>query len=293
MGCKQGFSGVPYIGAISNVNLGEKGLSSGYLKLDLTPINTPNEIGLLSWNDTDGTADLRLKGGNVTLQIGQELVKRVVNKTTGNINLLESNYQVVKITGATGQRLSIDLAQANGELNSATTLGVVTENINNNQEGFITYSGEVREIDTTGSLQSEDWNDGDILYLSSTIAGGLTNIKPTAPNHVVIIGFVEYSHSVHGKIFVKVDNGYELEELHDVLPTPYINKGILYRDTDVNLWKSDTIYKITNYTPAIVVTTLQRNALTPVKGMQVYDSDLNIMCHYNGTSWRKLVDAVI
>ena len=293
MGCKQGFSGVPYIGAISNVNLGEKGLSSGYLKLDLTPTNTPNEIGLLSWNDTDGTADLRLKGGNVTLQIGQELVKRVVNKTTGNINLLESNYQVVKITGATGQRLSIDLAQANGELNSATTLGVVTENINNNQEGFITYSGEVREINTTGSLQGESWNDGDILYLSPLVAGKLTNIKPTAPNHVVIVGYVEYAHINHGKIFIKVDNGYELEELHDVLPTPYINKGVLYRDTSLNIWKSNTIYEVTNNIPAIVVTTIQRNALTPVKGMQVYDSDLNIMCHYNGTSWRKLVDAVI
>lgn len=293
MGCKQGFSGVPYIGAISNVNLGEKGLSGGYLKFDLTPINTPNEVGVLSWNDIDGTIDLRLKGGNVTLQIGQELVKRVVNKTTGNINLLESNYQVVKIIGATGQRLSIDLAQANGELNSATTLGVVTENINNNQEGFITYSGEVHEINTTGSLQGEDWNDGDILYLSPSIAGRLTNIKPVAPNHVVIVGFVEYSHSVHGKIFIKVDNGYELEELHDVLPTPYINKGILYRDTNLNLWKSNTIYDITNNIPAVVVTTLQRNALTPVKGIQVYDSDLNIMCHYNGTSWRKLVDAVI
>lgn len=290
---KQGLIGVPYIGAVKNVDLGEYGLNTGFVKLDNSPTNTPIEVGVLSWNDLDGTADLKLKGGNVTLQLGQELVKRVVNKTTGNLDLLESEYKVVKITGATGQRLSIDLALGNSDLNSATTLGIVTENINNNQEGFITYSGEVREINTTGSLQGETWLDGDILYLSPSIAGNLTKIKPIAPQHTVIVGYVQYTHSQHGRIFVKVDNGYELEELHDVLPTPYINKGILYRDTNTNLWKSDTIYIITNYIPAMVLTTTQRNALTAVKGMQVYDSDLNIMCHYNGTSWRKLLDTTI
>lgn len=291
MSVKQGLMGVPYIGAIQNVNLGEYGLSTGFIKLDNSPTNIPNEVGVLSWNDVDGTADLKLKGGNVTLQLGQELVKRIVNKT--GTNLLESQYKVVKIVGATGQRLSIDLALANSDLNSATTLGVVTENIDNNQEGFITYSGEVHEINTTGSLQGETWLDGDILYLSPINLGGLTNIKPVAPNHTIIIGYVEYAHSNHGKIFIKVDNGYELEELHDVLPTPYINKGILYRDTNLNLWKSNTIYVITNYIPAMIVTTIERNALTAVKGMQVYDSDLNIMCHYNGTSWRKLLDTTI
>jgi len=291
MSTKQGLIGVPYLGATENVDFGKKGLSTGFIKLDTTPTSTPNEVGVLSWNDVDGTADLKLKGGNVTLQLGQELVKRVVNKA--NINLLESNYQVVKIIGATGQRLSIDLAQANLELNSATTLGVVTENINNNQEGFITYSGEVHDINTTGSLQGESWNDGDILYLSPDVAGKLTKTKPVAPNHTVVIGFVEYAHANHGKIFIKVDNGYELEELHDVSPKPYVNKGVLYRDTDLNLWKSETIYKVTNYIPAIVVTTFERNALTAVKGMQVYDSDLNIMCHFNGTNWKKLVDATI
>lgn len=291
MSVKQGLMGVPYIGAIQNVNLGEYGLNTGFIKLDNSPTNIPNEVGVLSWNDVDGTADLKLKGGNVTLQLGQELVKRIVNKS--GANLLESQYKVVKIVGATGQRLSIDLALANSDLNSATTLGVVTENIDNNQEGFITYSGEVHEINTTGSLQGETWLDGDILYLSPINLGGLTNIKPVAPNHTIIIGYVEYSHSNHGKIFIKVDNGYELEELHDVLPTPYINKGILYRDTNLNLWKSNTIYVITNYIPAMIVTTIERNALTAVKGMQVYDSDLNIMCHYNGTSWRKLLDTTI
>ena len=180
----------------------------------------------LVWNNTDGTLDLGLKGGNVTLQIGQESVIQVINKT--GADLLESQYRAVRIRrvsegGAQGQRLAVVLAQANNDNNSADTLGIVTENIANNQEGFITSNGLVRNIDTTGTLQGETWTDGDILYLSPTIAGALTNIKPQGPQHTVIMGYVTYAHQNNGKIFVKVDNGYEIDELHNVR----INTGSL------------------------------------------------------------------
>jgi len=173
----------------------------------------------LRWNDTDGTLDLGLKGGNVTLQIGQEQVIRVVNKT--GADLLESQYKAVRIRrfdegGAQGQRLAIVLAQANNDTNSVDTLGLVTENIAVNQEGFITTFGLVRDIDTTGTLQGETWNDGDVLYLSPTTPGAVTNIKPQAPNHTIILGYVVYKQQNQGKIFVKVDNGYEIDELHNV-----------------------------------------------------------------------------
>ena len=173
-----------------------------------------SQVGKLKWNDIDGTLDLGLKGGNVTLQIGQEQLARVVNKTGSD--LLESEYKVVRISGAQGQRLGVVLAQADSNANASGTLGIVTENIDKNQEGFITTFGRVNEINTTGSLQGETWNDGDILYLSPTIPGNLTKVKPLAPNHSVVVAFVEYAHSQHGKLFVKVDNGYELGDLHNV-----------------------------------------------------------------------------
>ena len=226
--------------ANSDINIGEYQLKAGQIELDQTPTR-PFGVGMIRWNDTDGTAEIRLKGNNVTLQIGQELVKRVVNKS--GANLLESQYKVAKIVGATGQRLSIDLAQANSELSSATTLGIITENIDNNQEGFITYSGEVNGINTTGSLQGETWTDGDILYLSPTVAGGVTKVKPTAPNHVVTIGYVEYAHATQGKIFIKIDNGYELDELHNVntdmsKTTPIDADNVLLQDSaDSSIWK--------------------------------------------------------
>ena len=231
---------VPYSGATSNVDLGEFQLRAGQLELDQTPTGTAG-VGKFRWNDTDGTADLGLKGGNVTLQLGQEQLARVVNKTSPLVDLLEANYQAVMITGATGQRLSVKLAKGDSDANSAGTLGIVTETILKNQEGFITTSGSVREINTTGSLQGETWADGDILYLSPTTFGGITNVKPTAPYHTVVLGYVEYAHNTHGKIWVKVDNGYELEELHNVSDTSYSSTidtdSLLIFDITSSLWK--------------------------------------------------------
>jgi len=240
---------VPYTGATQDVNLGEFGLKTGNIEFDITPTNAPTGVGSMVWNDTAGTLDLKLKGGAVTLQIGQETVARVVNKTATNITLLEANYQIVRVTGAQGQRPKVDLALANNDLNSTTTLGLVTETILNNEEGFITTSGQVQEINTTGSLQGETWADGDVLYLSGTVAGRCTNIKPIAPIHTVIIGFVEYAHAIHGKIFVKVDNGYELEELHNVSAIAPNNNEVLTYDTPTLLWKPKTIATILGYTP--------------------------------------------
>jgi len=82
-------------------------------------------------------------------------------------------------------------------------------------------------INTTGSLQGETWADGDSLYLSPTTFGAVTNVKPSAPFHEVRIGYVEYAHAINGKIYVKIDNGYELDELHNVAITTPLNGNYL------------------------------------------------------------------
>lgn len=201
----------------------------------------------LVWNDQDGTLDLGLKGGNVTLQIGQESVIRVVNKTGSN--LLEANYQAVRVDGAQGNRLKIALAQATTDLLSAETIGLVTETINDNQEGFVTTNGIVRNIDTTGSLQGETWADGDMLYLSPTVAGRLTKVKPVAPNHLVVIGYVVRAHATQGQIFVKVDNGYELDELHNVAINSPANNNVLTYNSATDVWENKTVVQALGYTP--------------------------------------------
>jgi len=236
---------VPYTGAITNVNLGEFQLKSGQIEFDQTPTQTQG-IAKLRWNDADGTIELGLKGGNVTLQIGQEQVIRIVNKT--GFNLLEGNYQCVYSSGAQGQRMKVELAQANTISNSNRTIGLVTENINNNQEGFITTSGLIRGVNTTGSLQGETWVDGDILYLSTASAGELTNILPTSPSRKVVVGYVISSHITQGSIFVSVNTGLSIDEIHDVEITgTTLNKVI--GSTTEGIWENKTIDSILGYTP--------------------------------------------
>jgi hypothetical protein len=238
---------VPYTGANANVNLGEYGISGGYFQADLTPTMTAG-VGRLIWNDTDGTLDLGLKGGSVTLHIGQNQYSRVVNGTGGAVT--KAAYRAVKVTGAQGQRLQVNLAQANNDANSTDTLGVIAEDIANNQTGFICTSGQITGINTTGALQGETWIDGDILYLSPTTPGVLTKVKPDAPNHSVIMGFVIYAHANNGKIFLKVDNGYESSELHDIYtPTKNNNDGIFWVAAN-NRYESKSVVQALGYVPA-------------------------------------------
>jgi hypothetical protein len=273
---------IPYVGATANVDLGEFELKAGQVEFDQTPTGTAG-VGVMRWNDTDGTVDLGLKGGNVTLQVGQEQVLRVVNKT--GADLLESQYRAVRIRlvsegGAQGQRLAVVLAQGDNDPDSTTTIGIVTETITNNQEGFITTSGEVRGINTTGSLQGETWADGDILYLSPSVAGGITKVKPTAPDHSLQLGYVVYAHVNNGKIFVKVDNGYEIGELHDVyVPTPSNNDGIFWNTANLR-YQNNSISGILGYTPqaALTLTTTGTSGAATLVG-----ATLNIP-QYSGTN---------
>ena len=236
---------VPYTGANQNVDLGTYNLTADHITLNVNPSGAGFVVGTTQWNNTDGTSQTLLKGGNVILKNGVDLVARVINNT--GINLTRAAYQVVKVSGAQGQRLAVGLAQGNNDLGSADTLGLVIENINNNQEGFIMTVGQLLDVNTTGSLQGETWNDGDVLYLSPTIAGAVTNIKPTGlTGHIVVLGYVEYSHSNQGKIYVKIMNGWELDELHNV----YINTGTLLNnnlltyESSSQLWKNKSIGQV-------------------------------------------------
>lgn len=224
----------------NDINLNNNDLNNtDKIDFNLATTDTAGE-GQLVWNDTLGTLNLGLKGGNTTLNVGQQLITRVVNKTTPLVPLTKAGYEVVIVAGATGQRLSVRLAKADNDTNSAGTLGVVCENIAVNQEGFIVSDGPLTGINTTGSLQGETWNDGDLLYLSPTTFGAITNVKPSAPFHEVRVGYVEYAHAVNGKIFVKIDNGYELDELHNVSinPLTLANKDILQYNSVTALWEN-------------------------------------------------------
>lgn len=185
-------------------------------------------VGELAWNQVDGTLDLGLAGGNVVLQVGQEEVVHIYNNT----NAAFTEPQVIRVTGSQGQRLTAALAQANGEMTSATTFALVTEPIAKNQEGFATVSGLVRNVDTSA------FTEGAALYLSPTIPGGITQVRPSAPNHTVLVGWCVRSHHVLGSIYVHVQNGQELDELHNVNISNPQNGQVLAYDASTQVWRN-------------------------------------------------------
>lgn len=199
--------------------------------LQYAPTAVGGIVGRLKWNDTEGTLDLGLKGGNVTLQIGQENVLMVKNDDTVAL----TDGMAVYISGANGANLLVKRALANSDLTSASTIGIVTETLTINGQGFITTFGTVRGLNTNA------FNEGDILYVSPTVAGEITNVKPVAPQHMVTVGYVEKKSGGNGEIFVKVDNGYELDELHNVLITnPVTDGSLLQYDSVLSVWKNVT-----------------------------------------------------
>jgi len=179
------------------------------LPFDLANSASSVGVGELRWNDNDGTLEFLLKGGNVSLRLGQEQVVRVKNST--GAPLLKG--QVVYPSGSDGINKTVSLAQANGELASSQTFAVVAENIANGQSGFAATFGLVTGINTNAL------DEGKVVYLSPTVAGGLTKDKPAAPNHMVVVGFCVRKQQNNGVLFVRVTNGFELDELHNVLIT--------------------------------------------------------------------------
>ena len=227
-------------GAGSNSDITSlNGITDGISSPDYVQFSTTGATGNVArmlWNDTDGTLEFGLKGGNVTLQIGQEQVLRVTNATGGTIG----DGTVVYISGSTGNHVNVVKAQANTEATSSKTLGVVTESIANNQSGFATTSGLVRDIDTSALTE------GGAVWLSATTAGGLTSTRPTAPNHAVLIGWCVRSHASVGVIYVHVMNGYELDELHDVSLTSKANNDVLSYESASGLWKNRALATVAN-----------------------------------------------
>jgi hypothetical protein len=165
-----------------------------------------NAVGRLGYDSGEGTLQFGLAGGNITLNIGSDLYQYVYNNTTASL----SKGQVVYASGSQGNRIAVKLASATAELGSANTLGFVAETIAQGAEGWVMTEGNLRRLNTT------DLIGGKLIFLGTT-PGTYTQTPPVAPNHGVRLGYAERISSTVGSIYVKIDNGYELGELHDVL----------------------------------------------------------------------------
>jgi hypothetical protein len=197
-----------------------------YFDID-TAATTAAAVGRLRWNATKGTAVLGELGGNLDIAVGQTLDALVTNAEAITI----TKGQPVYLFSATGDRASVKLAYNTSDATSAKTFGIAAENITAGATGL------VRCVGVLEGLNLGTYTAGDTLYLGAT-AGTLTATKPAAPNHLVYVGLVERANNGNGLLYVRVQNGYELDEIHDVQITSPANGNLLIRDQTNSLWKN-------------------------------------------------------
>lgn len=140
--------------------------------------------------------------------------------------------EVVYLFGAAGDRASVKRASNSSETTSSKTVGVVEVGGASGTDVTIVTNGYVSGINLGA------YTAGDVLWLGST-PGTFTTTKPTAPNHLVFIGVVARANSGNGILYVKCQNGYELDELHNVdASSPSSGDFLKYNGT---VWVNEAI----------------------------------------------------
>jgi len=166
--------------------------------------------------------------------------------------------QAVYVTGANGTNIIVGLASNTSEATSSKTLGLLNATVAINGMADVVQIGRLAGLDTSTANQAGDpvWlgENGNLIY-------GLTN-KPYAPKHLVFIGVVTRKNANNGEIFINVQNGFELNEIHDVdlKTTVPVNGDVL--GFNGTLWVNKTIAGWLGYTPVTNARTLTINGVT-------------------------------
>lgn len=173
--------------------------------------------GKIYYDSCYQTLSADIGNDEVTLQLGQETLRYVYNSTGSVIPDGSPVYITGVHTGGIGEPdvISIGLAIATGSTKSVV-IGVTTQVIQINSYGYITVGGAINNLNTLTTNPYSGMTAGDIIYLSPTIAGGVTNIAPTTPSVEIILGRLIKKGSTDGKIYVNINPAYSLNDLTDV-----------------------------------------------------------------------------
>jgi hypothetical protein len=142
-----------------------------------------------------------------TAATNAQVVRFLVKNTTGTTIPKGS---AVYVSGATGDNALISLASATSDPTSSKTLGITAESIANDAFGYVIEAGYLTDIDTSSTTA------GAAVWLGNTPGSVVFVTPPAEPSHAVYLGVVVRVQAINGSILVKVQNGYELDELHDV-----------------------------------------------------------------------------
>jgi hypothetical protein len=167
-----------------------------------------------------------------------EWIDNYTSQVKHNVKAAEAinKGQAVYVSSADGTNKIVSKASNSSELTSSKTLGLLEQNLSTNDIGFVVTEGLISGLNTSSATAGDPvWlgTNGNLLY-------GTAN-KPAAPIHTVFIGIVTRVQQNNGQIFVNVQNGYELDEIHNVsISSPLTGHTIVYNST-LGLWQNKSI----------------------------------------------------
>jgi hypothetical protein len=207
-----------------NNNITSNSLTGHYVQIQ-TNVTEAAGVGKMVWDAAQGTIAFNALADGI-VRIGQSILARVTNADSVTIQ----KGQAVYLFGAQGDRATVKLAYNTSDATSAKVFGLANQAITANGTGFIMCQGVIEGLNLAA------FTAGDSLYLGST-PGSITNVKQYAPNHLVYMGVVERANAGNGQIYVRVQNGYELDEIHNVsAQSPTNGQTIVYNSTS-GLWE--------------------------------------------------------
>ena len=169
-----------------------------------------------------------------------------VDLVTVKLALPINKGQAVYISSATGTNIIVSKASNTSESTSSKTLGLLETTGTTNDIVNVVTNGLLAGLNTsTATIGDPVW-----LGVTGALIFGLAS-KPYAPAHLVYIGVVSRVHATVGEIFVNVQNGFELKEIHDVdlITTLPSNNEILTYESSTSLWKNKSVVSALGFTP--------------------------------------------
>lgn len=202
----------------------------GHISFDIDHVPEGETAGTSYWDAENDTMSTTLLNGVVGQWFEEDFIP--VQNDTGDTVV---DGMVATYGGGIGNSGNIRMALtvAAADENPILTLGVVTQDIVNGGTGKVTTRGKVRGIQTDGANYSETWLEGQILYKSPTVAGGLTNVEPQAPIPAIPLAVVVSPHATNGTLLVRPTFPQSLKELTDVNGTPVDTNG------QILVWNND------------------------------------------------------
>lgn len=259
---------------------------------DITP-----QTGRLWWNPTNGTLDVGVTD-EVVVSVGEELIyPYVVNGDTVSLPL-GTLVMVDPSDVAQGQRLRVVRAVTDGTYRSDLIMGVTAQVISENQQGYVTWFGQVRDVPINlleqAGLKDEDddWEDGDILYPDPIRPGGLTTVPPSTPNLKSTIAVLTTVNGNNANLLVRPSLGPRVQDINDVQTNNLIQGELIMWDSGSGYYRTTTqlsgSYEVTGSVSISKTLNLQPSNPLPVGTVGDLAVSGSNLYFYNG-SWVQVV----